>query len=583
MSDGIRLDAWLVPTATLSDRPGLVLVHGFGGNKDHMRTLCQIFAAPVEPFNYHAIAYSVRGQGNSEGCSTVSGERERQDLYEVIQFFRSLPLVDENNIGVVGGSQGGIHSWMAAVDGIPGVKAVAPLVATPDFARALISNGCIWHGLPRELNIGSVNYCPERENVREFIIAGQYDSVLAYIEARDLSRLIDNIQIPVFQGLSWADYLFPVNGGIDARARLAARNIPIWSYFGTNGHGELDPLDTLQAAFVAGKLISWFDHWLKGSSLDPTPMVFYADDRPSWPIHTTTTWPPHAYRLRLYITRDGLSQSPPSDSATLPFSLLYDSSYTPAMAWDDLYGGSAFMSAFTSTTSRLMSDVLERDIEVTGIPSGRIFVQSDASKFQTHVRFYDVTPVDTGRIWRFMSRSVNGIRLNASGETHEIAIEGTALSHFVPAGHRIGVEITSLDTLRIGGTLHSNTVPYFLSSQSRLLSSPSSASYIEIPVDISVAVAEKHPTIPEDYVLLQNYPNPFNPSTTIEFSLPRASNVTLKVFNVLGEVVATLVNEELNVGTYTTQWNATSATSGVYFYRLQARDFVETKKLLLLK
>ena len=243
------------------------------------------------------------------------------------------------------------------------------------------------------------------------------------------------------------------------------------------------------------------------------------------------------------------------------------------------------MSAFTSTASRLMSDVLKREIEVTGTPSGRIFVQGDAPKFQAHVRFYDVMAVGTGRAWRLMSRSINGIRLNAPGETHEIAIEGTALSHFVPAGHRIGVEITSLDTLRIEGTLHSNTVPYFLSSHSRLLSSPSSASYIEIPVDIPdpVGGVEKQPTIPEDFVLLQNYPNPFNPSTTIEFSLPRASDVTLKVYNVLGKVVATLVNEELNVGTYTTQWNASGVASGIYFYRLKVRGFVQTKKLVLLK
>jgi hypothetical protein len=88
---------------------------------------------------------------------------------------------------------------------------------------------------------------------------------------------------------------------------------------------------------------------------------------------------------------------------------------------------------------------------------------------------------------------------------------------------------------------------------------------------------------PKTFTLHANYPNPFNPSTTIGFSLPRSGYVRMKVFNILGETVATLVNEELNVGTYTTQWNASSAASGVYFYRLQAGDFVDTKKLLLLK
>jgi len=90
-------------------------------------------------------------------------------------------------------------------------------------------------------------------------------------------------------------------------------------------------------------------------------------------------------------------------------------------------------------------------------------------------------------------------------------------------------------------------------------------------------------SVPDKIRLHQNYPNPFNPSTTIEFSLPRSGHVRLKVFNILGQVVTTLVNEELNVGTYTTQWNASGVASGVYFYRMRAGDFVDTKKLLLLK
>jgi len=77
--------------------------------------------------------------------------------------------------------------------------------------------------------------------------------------------------------------------------------------------------------------------------------------------------------------------------------------------------------------------------------------------------------------------------------------------------------------------------------------------------------------------------NPFNPSTTIEFSLPRSGYVRLKVFNILGEEVATLVEEELDVGTYTRRWNAIGVASGIYFYRLQTGDFVDTKKLLLLR
>ena len=89
--------------------------------------------------------------------------------------------------------------------------------------------------------------------------------------------------------------------------------------------------------------------------------------------------------------------------------------------------------------------------------------------------------------------------------------------------------------------------------------------------------------LPTDYVLSQNYPNPFNPSTTISFTLPLRSFVSLKVFDLLGRGVATIVSEELLAGTHLRQWNAADMSSGVYFYRLQAGSFAQTKKLILLR
>jgi hypothetical protein len=88
---------------------------------------------------------------------------------------------------------------------------------------------------------------------------------------------------------------------------------------------------------------------------------------------------------------------------------------------------------------------------------------------------------------------------------------------------------------------------------------------------------------PGEFALLQNYPNPFNPVTVISYQLATNSFVTVKVYDFLGREVATLVNGELNEGTYTLQWNATGFASGVYFYRLQARNYSATKKLLLLR
>lgn len=92
------------------------------------------------------------------------------------------------------------------------------------------------------------------------------------------------------------------------------------------------------------------------------------------------------------------------------------------------------------------------------------------------------------------------------------------------------------------------------------------------------------PNLPKEFKLHQNYPNPFNPSTTIEFDLPYASEVTLKILNILGEEVEIIVSEELNAGSYSYQWSRPAGmASGVYLYRLQAGDFVETRKMVLFK
>ncbi len=97
------------------------------------------------------------------------------------------------------------------------------------------------------------------------------------------------------------------------------------------------------------------------------------------------------------------------------------------------------------------------------------------------------------------------------------------------------------------------------------------------------SVRDEHAEIPRQFVLEQNNPNPFNPSTNIRFSITQASLVSLTVYDILGKEVATLVNEYLEPGTYTSSFRAQSLSSGLYFYRLQSGNSVETKKMSLLK
>jgi hypothetical protein len=104
---------------------------------------------------------------------------------------------------------------------------------------------------------------------------------------------------------------------------------------------------------------------------------------------------------------------------------------------------------------------------------------------------------------------------------------------------------------------------------------------IEYPVGINPVTSE----IPKSFALHQNYPNPFNPVTKIRFDIPASASgeISLKVYNELGKEAATLINDRLNAGTYEIEWDASGLASGVYFYKLSAKDLSETRRLVLVK
>ena len=135
-----------------------------------------------------------------------------------------------------------------------------------------------------------------------------------------------------------------------------------------------------------------------------------------------------------------------------------------------------------------------------------------------------------------------------------------------------------------------------LTSTSSYLTQLSDGDYIatgyeEYPVGLFVRytltpgtdVNPKNKSIPEKVALSQNYPNPFNPSTVITYSLPRKSNVNLKIYNALGEEVSILVSQNQNAGNYEVTFNASNLPSGIYFYSIQTDEFVSVKKMILIK
>ncbi len=157
--------------------------------------------------------------------------------------------------------------------------------------------------------------------------------------------------------------------------------------------------------------------------------------------------------------------------------------------------------------------------------------------------------------------------------------------------------IATIKTTNYGGNwivkdINQNTIPtglslidqnIFLMSGGDLNSYPSIARILKSTNGGVVFVNQNGNESPALYSLYQNYPNPFNPSTKISFQLPVVSSSSLKIFDITGKEVATIVNERLNAGTYRVDWNASEFPSGVYFYRLSAEGYGETKRMLLVK
>lgn len=146
----------------------------------------------------------------------------------------------------------------------------------------------------------------------------------------------------------------------------------------------------------------------------------------------------------------------------------------------------------------------------------------------------------------------------------------------------IVVDTTVTDTFYVSDELELNTVYYWHVSA---INENGEGDYSDRAAFVTIyeTAIDKDMETADQYTLAQNYPNPFNPTTTISFEVAKRSSVKLTVFDMLGNKVAILANDNYDIGTYSAKFDASDLTSGVYFYQLQAGDFISTKKMILMK
>jgi hypothetical protein len=106
---------------------------------------------------------------------------------------------------------------------------------------------------------------------------------------------------------------------------------------------------------------------------------------------------------------------------------------------------------------------------------------------------------------------------------------------------------------------------------------------LKLAADNTVGITNNYQGVINNYVLLQNFPNPFNPSTNIPFDLPQAEHVKLEIFTIAGQKVETLLNKKMKAGNHEVEFNAQNLSSGIYFYRIEAGEFQDVKKMILIR
>jgi len=574
--------------------PGILFVHGFGGSKNEDTANGRVYAAS----GFQTLCYSVRGQGQSTAGSSILSVPEREDLATVVEYFRTSLTVDTANIGISGGSQGGLHGLWAIADGLP-VSVVSSDVIVPEWATDMLMNGSIRRTMVLLLRSSRVRYAPVRDTLWEYVRNDQYDELRAeFPPGRDVDTVaLNSATVPSLRLVKWQDHYFSAADGIAAFRNYAG---PKKLYLGTLGHFS-DQVES-ESFYQYDLVTRWLLHYLKGvdNGIDTEPVITYASSMLpidsagyfSWERTAIDDWPPPALLpYRLYLSPDStLSTNMPTAPAA-PMVLRndhVDTTYTFDTGYIEGFRGPSFENALPKSTLVFESQPLPWDVDLAGTPRMELHVTSAQSTFPLHAQVYEV---DTSGTKYFINR-INYTARHWPGGTGVIDATGHAHAHRFKGGSRIRIELTNIDVSnRIDLGSYPFVLPVFDDAEVTIYADAVRASFIELPLAQSPTGVEIAGTLPTGSPgLMQNYPNPFNTATTFEVRLGNAGDVSLSIFNTLGQEVDRLIETSMEPGRHSVRWEADRYPTGIYFARLsvvprsaQGKVISSVVKLILMR
>ena len=487
--------------------PALLMTHGFADSKNADTLIARMWAAN----GCITLCYSVRGQGNSSGGTTIVGPAERSDLATVFGYLRNLPGVDTNRIGIRGGSQGGAHALWAIADGLP-VKCAVADVITPHWASHMFSNGTIRATFLQLID----SHFVDTTNVYGYAV--RYDSAAtqysllwdllrrdAFDSLRTLfatGRDIDTAPlhasaVPLAMFLKWQDHYFGTDDGI---ASLIAQPGPKKLYMGTGGHYS----DAFQSEFdFQGDVVAaWIAYFLKidtsasTASIVNPPTIFYANSalplNPpenwfTWAHQSADQWPiAGTHGLRLYLQGDStLSLSPSSrTSDSLVLWNDWDSTYTFDLAYiEDNFAEDRFRESLPTQRLEFTSAPLRMASLWAGESRMKLFVQSSYDRFPVHAHIFEV---DGAGQEHFINRINCIVRNWTPGTSGWVEAVGESHAHRFAAGNRIRIVLTNIDTSYStiwnseGNRLFS--IPLLYQSGAEIFVDATHPSYVELPI-----------------------------------------------------------------------------------------------------